>query len=226
MRNSGSPQWIGQLRQLYSTTRQFDPAVVWWMLGAFLAVLLVSFVLGFVFGHPWYGLIMGVPLAVLAAMTILGRRAQRVMYTQAKGQTGAALYALKMVRRGWTVEEEPIAADPKTKDLVFRAVGKGGVVLVGEGTGRLSSLLEAERKKHARVLSGVPIHVYEIGTDEGQVPLDEVAKNVSKIKKTLTNDELGQVLKRLKAINPGRLPIPKGVDPTKVRVNRRAMRGR
>ena len=42
----------------------------------------------------------------------------------------------------------------------------------------------------------------------------------------LTKEEASLVNKRLKSIGGVRPPVPKGVDPTKARMDRRAMRGR
>ena len=60
---------------------------------------------------------------------------------------------------------------------------------------------------------------------EGQVPLQQVAKKVKKLKKSLTKQEVQAVNKRLSAIGQ-RLPIPKGIDPYKARPDRKAARGR
>jgi hypothetical protein len=46
------------------------------------------------------------------------------------------------------------------------------------------------------------------------------------MKPVLTKDEVSVVNKRLKSIGGARPPLPKGVDPTKVRMDRKAMRGR
>ena len=55
-------------------------------------------------------------------------------------------------------------------DVVHRAVGRPGVVLVGEGSPtRLPSLLAAEKKRVARVAFDVPIHDFQVGDGQGQV---------------------------------------------------------
>ena len=49
-------------------------------------------------------------------------------------------------------------------DVVHRAVGKPGVVLVGEGSpNRLPSLLAAEKKRVSRVAFDVPIYDLQVG---------------------------------------------------------------
>ena len=56
--------------------------------------------------------------------------------------------------------------------LVYRAVGRPGVVLIAEGpSGRAQKLLAAERKKVERVASGVPVSVVRVGEGGGE---DEV----------------------------------------------------
>jgi len=57
-------------------------------------------------------------------------------------------------------------------DVVHRAVGRAGVVLVGEGSpNRLPGLLAAEKKRVARVAFDVPIQDYQVGDGPGQIPL-------------------------------------------------------
>ena len=46
------------------------------------------------------------------------------------------------------------------------------------------------------------------------------------MKPVLTKDEASAVNKRLKALGGIRPPVPKGVDPTRARIDRKAMRGR
>ena len=63
------------------------------------------------------------------------------------GQPGAVGAVLKNgLRRSWTGSERPINISPRTQDAVYRAVGRGGIVLIGEGprsrTQRLPALPE------------------------------------------------------------------------------------
>ena len=170
---------------------------------------------------------LALPFAVLAAMFLMARRAEAAAYKQIEGQPGAAGAALRVLRRGWTVEENPVAIDPRTHDSVFRAIGRPGVVLVGDGPPhRIGKLLGTEEKKLKRVLSGVPIHLVQAGDGEGQVPLPKVGRHVMKLKPTLTKDEVTVVLKRVKSIGGVKPPIPKGIDPMRARPDRKMMRGR
>ena len=215
------------MRAVYTMTRTADPSVTWWMLLAFAGILVVAVAIGLLWGHPYYMTFVGLPLAVLAAMFVLARKAERAAYSQIEGQPGAAGAALRALRRGWTVEEQPVAVDPRTQDSVFRAVGRPGVVLVGDGPPhRLGRLLESERKKVARVLPNVPVHVLQAGSGEGQVPLRKLPRAVTRLKPTLTRHEVEAVVKRLRSLGGLRPPIPPGIDPLRARPDRRSMRGR
>ncbi|GAA1867030.1 DUF4191 domain-containing protein [Myceligenerans crystallogenes] len=220
-------RWYHQVWAVFQMTRKQDPSAPWLMLGVFLAIVLVAVVIGLIWGQPIYMLIVGIPFGLLGAMFVLSRKAEKAAYTQIQGQPGAARAALGTVRGGWTFEDEPVAVDPRNQDFVFRGVGKAGVVLVSEGPAhRAQKLLDKEAKRTARVLPNVPVNTIQCGDGEGQVPLTKLARSVSKLKKQLTRNEVAVVSKRLKALGGARLPIPKGIDPTRMRPDRRAMRGR
>lgn len=220
-------RWYHQVWQAYQMTRQVDPAVTWWVIGAFAAVVVLAVVLGQVFGHPVYALVVGLPFAVLAGMFVLARRAEKAAYRRLEGQPGASLSALRTIRRGWDFPEEPVAVDPRTQDLVFRGIGRAGIVLVGEGPGgRQTRMLEAEKRKVARILPNVPVTLIQAGDGEGQVPLPKLARTVQRLKPTLTKQEVAEITKRLRALGGPRLPVPKGIDPYRARPDRKGMRGR
>jgi hypothetical protein len=207
-------------------TRRNDPTVVWLMLLAFLGVVAVSLVVGLLLNNWVTGLIIGIPLGLLATVFILSRRAERAAFAQIENQPGASGAALGTLRRGWITEDQPVAVNPRTQDAVFRAIGRPGVVLVSEGPShRVKPLVDAERKKLARILPNVTIHVIESGRGEGQVPISQIAKTMNKYKNELTKVEVGAVSKRISSLG-NRLPIPKGIDPYKARPDRKAARGR
>ncbi|MCV2393768.1 DUF4191 domain-containing protein [Actinotalea sp. M2MS4P-6] len=220
-------RWYNQLWQVFQFTRRVDPAVVWWMLATFAGVMALALLIGVLVHQVVYLLIVGFPFALLGAMYLLARRAETASYRSIEGQPGAALAALRSIRSGWEFPEEPVAIDPRTQDMVFRGVGRAGVVLVGEGpSGRVGKLLENERKKVARVLPNVPIHLLEAGNGEGQVPLRKLPTRVRKLKATLTKAETAEVTKRLKALGGMRMPVPKGIDPMRARPDRKGIKGR
>ncbi|WP_353711881.1 DUF4191 domain-containing protein [Arthrobacter sp. K5] len=214
------PSRLKQIREVFNMTRRHDPMVPWLMLLAFLGVVAVSLVVGLLLNNWITGLIIGIPLGFLAATFILSRRAERAAFAQIENQPGASGAALSTLKRGWITEEQPVAVNPRTQDAVFRAVGRPGVVLVAEGpTHRVRPLIEGERKKLARILPNVTIHVIETGRGEGQVPISQVAKKMNKLNKELTKTEVSAVSKRISSLG-SRLPIPKGVDPYKARPQR------
>ena len=219
---------LAQIRAVFTMTRRADPVTPWWMLLGFTVPVLVGLLIGWSIGHPWYVLILAVPIGVLAATFILARRAERAAYSQIAGQPGATGAALSSLRRGWNVEQEPVAVDARTQDLVFRAVGRPGVVLVTEGPlPRVNRLVDAERKKTARIMGpNVPVHVLHAGDGEGQVPLQKLSSKMGRMRPSLTKNEVSEVARRLRALGGVRPPIPKGVDPMRVRPDRRAMKGR
>lgn len=226
-RSAGKPGRIAQLKQVYDLTREVDRSVTWWMLGAIVAIIAVGVLIGALTGHTVYAVFVAIPLAALAAMMILTRKADRAMYRRLEGQPGAAGAAMRLLRGGWVTEEEPVAVDPRTYDSVFRAVGRPGVVLVGDGPPhRIAKLLAAEEKKHRRYISNTPITMVQAGDGEGQVPVPKLSRHIMKLKPTLTKDEVSKVQARLKSMPGLRAPIPKGVDPTKARPDRKASRGR
>lgn len=229
------PGRVAQIRQVYTASKAIDPRIGWWMLLAFISVLLVALVVGLALKATVYALIVGLPLALLAATLVMSRRAERAAYQRIAGQSGAAGAALSALRRGWYVEEQPVAAeatrpgDPASAAMVFRAVGRPGVVLVAEGpTGRAQKLLAAERKRTERVAPGVPVTTLRIGDGGGDdvVPIRKLGNKVQRMKPVLTKDEVSVVNKRLRALGGVRPPLPQGVDPTRVRVDRKALRGR
>jgi Domain of unknown function (DUF4191) len=218
---------LSQLRAVFSMTRKADPAVVWWMLLAFVGAIAVGFGVGVLVGHPIYVSVLGVITGVLLAVVIMGRRAERAAYAQVADQKGAAGYAMRGLRRGWNVEEQPVAVDPRTQDLVFRAIGRPGIVLVTEGPlPRVNRLVDTERRRLNKVLPEVPVIIVNAGDGEGQVPLQKLSRMIMRKRPALTKAEVSTVAKRLRALGGARLPIPKGVDPTRMRPDRRATKGR
>ena len=226
-RSAGGPGIITQLKQVYAVTRQHEPRLPLWMGLAFGAALLVGLVIGLLLENWITWLLIALPFGVLAAVIVMNRLGEKAMYSRLEGQTGAAGATLSSLRRGWIVSEQPVAMNPKTQDLVFRAIGRPGVVLVTEGpVQRVGKLLSKEERAMERFLPGVPVHVVQTGRGEGQTPLHEVPKTLKSLPKKLTAQEVAAVDRRLNALGAQRLPIPKGVDPMRARPNRKAMRGR
>lgn len=224
---------LSQVLDVYRISKQADPAIGWYMLLSFLVVFGVLLIVGFLVKLPWIFGIFGVLFGILAATIIMSRRAERAAYSQIEGQAGAAGAALTSIRRGWYTDREPVAADVarpgdiNSAAMVYRALGRPGVVLVGEGpTGRVQKLLAAEKKRVERVAPGVPVTTMRVGSGENEVPLPKLASKVQRLKPQITKDEMAIVNKRLKALGGLRAPLPPGVDPTRARMDRRALRGK
>ncbi|WP_134772873.1 DUF4191 domain-containing protein [Ornithinimicrobium flavum] len=231
---------VKQIRQVFTMTRKADPAAIWWMALAALAVILVGVVLGLVFDQVVYALIVSLPLALLVAVIILGRRAERAAFAQIEGQPGASSAVLQQLKRGWYYDQEPVAAeaggqmrgmrDLHNAAMVFRAVGKPGVVLIAEGPkGAAQKLSTAERRKVTRVVGEeVPVHTVIVGRGEGQTPLRDVVKTVKKLPKKLSDGEAMVVQQRMKALGGRNRPaVPAGMDPMRPpRASRKALRGK
>ncbi|MDO4254817.1 MAG: DUF4191 domain-containing protein [Kocuria sp.] len=221
------PGYFAQMRQVYSITREYDSTIGLKLSGIALGVLALFLLVGLLLNNWITWLLLGIPFAVLAALFFLSRRAEKAAFARIEDQPGATGAALSTLRRGWIVDQEPVQVDPRSRDLVFRAVGRPGVVLVTEGpTGRVKKLASKERRRIGPMIQNVPIHVIHAGNKEDQVPLSHVAKHIKKLEKSLTREEVSKVHRRISTLRSNSLPIPKGVDPMRARPDRKAMRGR
>lgn len=221
------PGRLKQMLQVFNMTRRYDSTAIWWMLLAFLVPVLVGVVVGFLFAADnVFGFILwivaGALGGVLLFLIVLGRRAEKAAYSQIEGQAGAVGAVLKSsLRRGWTASEMPVAVSPKTQDAVYRAVGTGGIVLIGEGPrSRTQKMLDEERRRITRILPNVAVHFISVGPDADAVPLHKLAGTMARFKRSLTKAEIYAVSSRLSSLSKNTLPIPKGVDPMRARAQR------
>jgi hypothetical protein len=227
---------LGQLREVFSAARGVDPLIGWWMALAALGTLVVMVAIGVLVKNLVYFLVLGMPMAAVAASMVLSIRAKRAAYKSIEGKPGAAGAALSSLRKGWYFEQQPVAAeagragDMSSTAMVFRATGRPGVVLVAEGpAGRAARLAESERRKISRIAgTSVPVTVIRVGEGGGQdeVSVRKVASKLQRMKPVLTKEEVSAVNKRLKAMGGLRPPLPAGVDPNRIRMDRKSMRGR
>ena len=231
--SSSAPKEPGRLKQMWQVfqmTRRYDPSAQWFMFLVFLAPVIVGLGLalwlsegnGFTIAL-W--IVAGVLAGLLLALLVLGRRAERAAYSQIEGQPGAVGAVLRSgLRGGWIGNEMPVAVNGKTQDAVYRAVGRGGIALIGEGpASRTTRMLEDEQRKVVRILPNVPIMLITVGHGEGEVPLRKIPAALRKAKKSLTKPEVLAVSNRLNSLQSS-LPIPKGIDPMKARPQRGKMR--
>jgi hypothetical protein len=218
-----------QIIQSYRLTKERDPKIGLVLLGTFVLIGLIAFLLMLLFlGGIVFPIIFGVLFGSLATLIVFGRRAQSSALASIEGKPGAAAAALGLLRRGWATE--PMIAFTKQQDIITRLVGPPGIILIGEGSAnRLKPLMSAEHRKHERVASETPIHEVYVGYEEGQVPLRKLVKHVTKLgKKGLKPAQMTDVLQRLKALDANRstIPLPKGPVPTSMKGARGNLRGR
>ena len=220
---------IAQLRQSWTMTRKVDPKmpliVAAWAVGIALVTFLVFGVL-----LPSYlpiAIILSIFAGMLAGLIVFGRRAERGAYAQIEGQPGAAAAVLDSLKRGY--KTDTAIAFTKQQDLVHRVVGPAGITLVGEGQGnRLKQLLASEKRRHERIQADVALSTVVVGRGEGEVPLPDLRKRITKQKRALKPAEMTDVLSRLRALDANRPPVglPKGPLPTSMKGMRGQMRGR
>jgi hypothetical protein len=160
--------------------------------------------------------------SILLALGVLSRRAERAAFMRISGQPGAVSAVISStLKRGYSTSEMPVAVDPKSRDAVYRAVGRAGVVLIAEGnTARLRQIVEDEKRKVTRAIPGVTVSVLSVNEQPGSVPLYALTKAIYKLKKTLSRAEISVVNKRLAGLGLN-IPIPKGIDPNRIRAGRR-----
>jgi hypothetical protein len=237
-KKSSTPKKAGrfaQIRQVFTAAHAVDPMIGWWMALAALGTIVAMVVIG-VLVHKWvYFLVLGISLAAVAASTVLSIRAKGAAYKSIEGKPGATGAALSSLRKGWYFEQQPVAAeagragDMTSAAMIFRAIGRPGVVLVAEGpAARATRLAEAERKKVTRIAgANVPVTVLRVGEGGGkdEVSVRKVTSKLQRMKPVLTKEEVSAVNKRLKAMGGIRSAVPAGVDPNRVRMDRKAMRG-
>lgn len=221
------PGRLKQMWQVFRMTTRYDPKAVWYIVGGFVVPLILGIVLAILFSDGnvatmvlW--IIAGAMLGFLLALIVLGRRAERAAYSQIEGQPGAVGAVLRSsLKRGWRGSEMPVSVNPKTQDAVYRAVGRGGVVLISEGPrSRTARMIDEERRRVTKVLPNVPLTTLNVGPDADSLALHKVPRRLAKIKPMLTKTEVIAVSNRLESLTSNKMPIPKGVDPRKMRAKR------
>lgn len=215
------PGRIAQLWQLYKLTAKTDKKAAPIAIGTFFAIAIIAAVIAIlsnsIFGYVVYGLL-GLVIAGLTGLIVMSRRAEVVAYNRIENQPGAVGAVLDNgFRAGWITSSQPVAINPKNKDLVYRIVGPAGIVLIGEGHGSsLQALVNDEKRKLNKIAHGVPTHVLMVGTEANQVRLATLKKTVFKLKRSLNRRDIRNVDNRLNSMGMN-LAIPKGIDPTKIR---------
>jgi hypothetical protein len=213
--DEATPGRIAQIRMVAGLVHKANPRALPIVIGSGVAVLVVLVVVGLLTGLAGFLIPLGVLGGIFVSVFLFGRFAQTAQYSSIEGQPGAAAAVLQSMRGGWTVT--PAIAANRNMDVVHRAVGKPGVVLIGEGSpNRLPGLLAAEKKRVARVAFDVPVFDFQVGDGEGQVPLRRLQRKIMKLPRDLKGPQVADLNYRLKALPPS-LQAPKGPVPRNAR---------
>jgi len=216
------PEKQGQLAVLkdaFKLVRREKPLAYVWCGLIFVVVLVGGYFTGIGLHHPVYFGILSIPLALLAAFFTFTRFANTAAFASIAGQVGAGASVLMSIRKGFTTT--PAVSAARNQDMVHRTVGRSGIILVGEGTPAVRSLVNDEKRKMERFIPGVPIHELFVGDYDGTVKLRKLQKAVKKFPKKLTKAQLREVRNRLKGVGGMNMPIPKGPLPKGAKVPKR-----
>ena len=206
--------YLRSLRENFKLTRQVHRWVGLEMLAIFLVVTAVIAIPVSFFLNWLTGVLIGIPVGLLAMTYWFSRRAMNAAYSQIEGQSGAAVAVIQQMRGNWSIS--PAVAVTRNSDIVSRVVGRPGVILVGEGPRqRVTHLLANERKKTARWLPEVPIYEIQVGTEPDQISVAKVQRELTKLPRALRPAEVNDVRRRLDALSAkdAPVPIPKGPLP-------------
>ena len=214
-----SPEWLKTLRQAYSVTREVRPLLPVILALVFIIVMGIGVTLGAVAGRTIYLAFISIPFALIITLFIFSRLAESAAYSSIEGQMGAGASVLMSIRKGWTTTAGVQVA--RNQDLVHRSLGRAGVVITGEGTNNVRTMMTAERRQMERFLSGVPVHEVLIGDEEGRVPLRKLQKHLKKLPKKLTKSQLREARAREKSLGGAKLPMPKGPMPNMRKIPKR-----
>ncbi|WP_025132859.1 DUF4191 domain-containing protein [Leucobacter sp. PH1c] len=216
---------IKQMIEIYRTTKVHDRNLPWVLLAVFIAPILVSVLLAWLLPGGWFGWVIwpisGILVGLLLVMIVLGRRAEKMAYQQIEGRPGAVGAVVQgALRRSWRGSEVPIAIN-RNQDAVYRVVGRGGVVLISEGSrARTERMAADEERKVKRALRNVEVvHLY-VGPDGDGIPLAKLSKTLVKLKPKLSRNEVAAVYNRLSSLQAAPVGIPKGMDPNRIRSQR------
>ena len=219
---TGAPAKQSQLavvKDAYKLVKKESPFAIIWCLLVFVLIITFGVIIGNNLGHPIYAGFLSLPLGFLAAFFLFTRYANTAAFSSIEGQIGAGASVLMSIRRGFVTT--PAVNVNRDQDMVHRVSGKAGIILVGEGGYGVKSLIQDERRKMERFLSGVPVTEVIVGEGTGQVSIRKLQKHLKKLPKKLNTVQLREVRARLKSVGGLNLPMPKGPMPTNVRMPRR-----
>ena len=207
----GAPQKQSQLSVLkdaYKLVKNDSPMAILWCLLVFVLILTFGVIIGNNLGHPIYAGFLSLPLAFLAGFFLFTRFANTAAFSSIQGQLGAGASVLMSIKRGFITT--PAVAVNRDQDMVHRVSGKAGIILVGEGGFAVRTLMQDERRKMERFLSGVPVTEVLVGDGQGQVSIRKLQKHLKKLPKKLSTVQLREVRARLRSVGGLNIPMPKG----------------
>lgn len=209
------PGRLHQLRLALQLTRKHDPRALGYVAVAFVIPVLIGVLLGVLTHQVLFGPILGVMLGVLAATAVFSRRASAAALAQVEGKPGAAAGVVDALRGTWKIT--PGVQVNRNSDLVHRVVGRPGVILIAEGTGRgPRDLLAVEARRVRRVAGDVPVHDLIVGDGPGEVPLRKLQLHLQKLPRVIKDREVAELDRKLRALGTTPVPVPKGPIPTRV----------
>lgn len=210
---------LAVVKDAYKLVKKDSPLAIIWCLLVFTLILVFGVIIGNNLGHPIYAGFLSLPLAFLAGFFLFTRFANTAAFSSIEGQVGAGASVLMSIRRGFITT--PAVNVNRDQDMVHRVSSKAGIILVGEGGYGVKSLMQDERRKMERFLSGVPVSEVVVGDNQGQVSIRKLQKHLKKLPKKLSTVQLREVRARLRSVGGLNLPMPKGPMPTNIRMPRR-----
>jgi hypothetical protein len=214
--NEDKPGRFRQIRMVAKLVHQSNPKALPIVFASALGTLALFTVLGFFISSLWFMIPLGVLAAIVVGMVVFGQLAQRTQYKLLEGQIGAAYGVLDTMRGNWVVT--PAVGGNRNMDVVHRVVGRPGVILVSEGpSSRVASLLGAEKKKISRLAATVPIYDFQVGEEEGQIPLSKLQGKIMKLPRNLNKAQVNDLNDRMRAL-PSKPAMPGGPMPRNARM--------
>jgi hypothetical protein len=207
---------FGQIREAYKVTKNEKPWIGAAMVFTFVAIVSIGVLIGSLNNRSIYAAFITIPFALLGSMFLFSFIANRAAYSSIEGVMGAGASVMMAIRRGYTTTA--MVAVNKQQDMVHRAVGRAGIVLVGEGSNGVRAMLAEETKKVERFVPGVPVTTLIVGEGEGRVAINKLQRTMKKLPKKISNNQVREVRNRLKAVGGFNMPIPKGPMPKNLRV--------
>jgi hypothetical protein len=210
---------LAVIKDAYKLVKKESPSGIVIPILSFFVVAAIGIGIGISIGHPIYLGFISLPLAFLVAFFLFTRFANTAAFASIEGQLGAGASVLMSIKRGFITT--PAVSVSRNQDMVHRVSGKAGIILVGEGTQAVRALIQDERKKMERFLSGVPVTEVLVGENAGQVSIRKLHKHLKKLPKKLSTAQLREVRARLRSVGGLNIPMPKGPMPTSAKMPRR-----